>query len=150
MSFKPTLKILVRTYQAFERFSKAHIRSLGLTVPQFDVIATLANQPPMCARDLAEKVIMTKSTISGVLDRLESKGLINRTTDDNDHRYQFISLTKQGMELFNKVFPPHAELLLKIFDELPAERRQQLNLGLVELQESFKKYTKNFTNGDNE
>ena len=46
-SFLPTLRELVRAYQAFEMYSCAHIRTLDLTPSQFDIIATLGNTPGM-------------------------------------------------------------------------------------------------------
>lgn len=47
MKFLPLLRELARSYQALERFSASNVRSFGLTPPQFDLIVTLGNQPPM-------------------------------------------------------------------------------------------------------
>jgi len=75
VNFLPTLRELVLAYQAFEHFSAPHIKSLGLTMTQFDVIATLGNQPAMTCKDLGEKTLVTKGTLTGVLERLEDKKL---------------------------------------------------------------------------
>ena len=69
---------LVRAYQAFESYSAAHIRNLGLTAPQFDIIATLGNTSGMSFKDLGEKTLITKGTLTGVIDRLEDKALVDR------------------------------------------------------------------------
>ena len=56
MNFLPTLRELVLAYQAFERYSMPHIKAMGLTMTQFDVIATLGNQPAMSCKELGEKL----------------------------------------------------------------------------------------------
>jgi hypothetical protein len=58
MDFLPTLKELVRTYQAFEAYAIPHVRLMGLSSVQFDIIATLANQAPMTFKELSQKKVM--------------------------------------------------------------------------------------------
>ena len=53
--FLPTVQALVQCYQAFEAYSAVHIRSLGLTPPQFDIIATLGNTSGMPPPSWAKK-----------------------------------------------------------------------------------------------
>jgi DNA-binding MarR family transcriptional regulator len=72
------VKELVQAYQAFEMHSGAHIKEMGLTTTQFDIVATLGNQPPMTCKELGEKTLVSKGTMTGVLERLETKGLIEK------------------------------------------------------------------------
>lgn len=72
-AFIPTMRELVRAYQAFADYSAKHIRDLGLTPSQFDVIATLGNTKGMSMTDIAEKTLVTKGTLTGIIDRLEKK-----------------------------------------------------------------------------
>jgi MarR family transcriptional regulator, 2-MHQ and catechol-resistance regulon repressor len=101
----PIIRELVRTYQAFEMYSSQHIRTLNLTPSQFDVIVTLGNQPPMTCKLLGEMTLITKGTLTGVLDRLEAKGLIIRIANKDDARSQKLALTAEGDIVFNEVFP---------------------------------------------
>jgi MarR family transcriptional regulator, 2-MHQ and catechol-resistance regulon repressor len=119
MNFLPALKELVRAYQAFESYSARHLRTLGLTVTQFDVIATLGNQPPMTCKILGEKTFITKGTLTGVLERMEGKVLITRTANSDDGRSQMIALTPKGQKLFEHVFPVHLNHLNQAFKKLP-------------------------------
>jgi DNA-binding MarR family transcriptional regulator len=108
LNIMDTIKLireLVRTYQAFETLSNAHIRTMNLTPPQFDVIVTLGNQPAMTCKTLGEKTLITKGTLTGVLDRLQDKGLIQRLVNDEDARSQKVALTAEGELVFNEVFP---------------------------------------------
>ena len=113
MEFLPLLRELVSGYQAFESYSAPHIKSMNLTPPQFDVIATLANQPAMTCKELGEKTLITKGTLTGILDRLEIKSLIKRQTNDEDGRSQKIILTASGQTLFDSVFPSHINIWKK-------------------------------------
>ena len=137
MNFLPTLRNLVSSYQAFEHYSAPHIKSLGLTMTQFDVIATLGNQLPMSCKQLGEKTLVTKGTLTGVLERLEVKGLIGRQANSEDARSQLIGLTPAGQSLFEKVFPEHLDFLGKAFNKLSPNELQQLEQSLKLLKNIF-------------
>lgn len=137
MNFLPVLKELVTTYQAFEHYSAAHVKSVGLTMTQFDVIATLGNQPPMSCKDLGNKTLVSKGTLTGVLERLEEKGYVSRGSNPEDARSQLVCLTKSGQKLFEKVFPAHMEFLGKAFSKLSATELAQLRTSLAALKAVF-------------
>lgn len=118
MNYLTLIKELVSTYQAFESFSTKHVKELGLTGTQFDIIATLGNQPPMTCKELGEKTLILKGTMTGVLERLEAKGLIEKIPNADDGRSYKIGLTKAGDRLFKKVFPEHLSYLEKNFEKL--------------------------------
>ncbi|OZA12594.1 MAG: MarR family transcriptional regulator, partial [Hydrogenophilales bacterium 17-62-8] len=88
--FLPTVQAMVQCYQAFEMNTAAHIRSLGLTPPQFDIIATLGNTQGITASVLGEKTLITKGTLTGVVDRLVARGWVERAAHDSDRRCQIV------------------------------------------------------------
>lgn len=137
MDFLPVLRKLVVTYQAFEQYSSAHMKSLGLTMTQFDLIATLGNQPPMTCKVLGEKTLTTKGTLTGVLERLEEKGVIFREINREDGRSQLISLTKKGRQIFDKSFPEHMAHLEKAFGQLNKRELDELSNSLEKLKKVF-------------
>lgn len=147
-AYLPTLRELVRCNQAFERFSNAHVRSLGLTPPQFDVIATLGNTEGMSCKALGEKTLITKGTLTGVLDRLEEKRLIERCEDKADARRTHVSLTPAGEALFAEVFPPHLAHLDRAFSRLSMAELKQLQSGLASLRTAFDKSIAAYTKTD--
>ncbi len=105
------------------------MRKLGLTSAQFDIVATLGNTPGMTCKELGEKTLITKGTLTGVLDRLEARGLIRRTASDADRRQVFIALAPQGMRTFERVFPAHIDYLKPAFTALsPRELDQAAQL----------------------
>ena len=137
MTFLPTLRNLVSAYQAFERYSAPDVKAMGLTTTQFDVIATLGNQPPMTCKELGEKTLVTKGTLTGVLERLEAKGILERKLNPEDARSQMIGLTQTGQTLFEKVFPAHLNHLDKAFQKLSAKELVEITSSLQLLKNVF-------------
>jgi DNA-binding MarR family transcriptional regulator len=97
--------LLAECLQGFERFSGESVRNSGLTHAQFDIIATLGNTPGMSYKELGERTLITKGTLTGVIERLEQKGLVERERNSGDKRSFFIRLTGAGEEVFRDVFP---------------------------------------------
>lgn len=137
-NFFRTLRSLAECYQAFETYSGSHVRSLGLTPAQFDIVATLGNTPGMTCRELGEKTLITKGTLTGVLDRLEARGIIRRGPSDADRRQVFVSLTPAGARLFGKVFPEHAAHVRKAFTVLSSGELDQARELLQRLRDALR------------
>ncbi len=100
-----SIRLLAECMQQFEKLSDSHIRQFELTHAQFDIIATLGNTEGLTCKQLGEKTLITKGTMTGVLDRLEIKQLIQRVQCNEDRRRSFVRLTPQGEKLFNSAFP---------------------------------------------
>jgi DNA-binding MarR family transcriptional regulator len=133
----PVLRELVRCYQAFERFSASHIRSLGLTPPQFDVVVTLGNTRGLSFKELGERTLITKGTLTGVIDRLVSRGLVQCALCKTDARSKIVRLTASGERTFDKIFLPHLEHCRPAFEALAPAARTQLASRLAELRRAL-------------
>lgn len=142
----PHLKLirpLVEAYLAFWRAGSRHINSLRLTPSQFDVIATLGDTDGMTCSELSEKTLVTKGTLTGVLDRLVSKGLIRRDAIQKDRRYTKVSLTAKGDALFRQAFAAHIAFLRPFFERaLSPQEVEQACLLLLRLRDSFREEVK--------
>lgn len=136
-NFLPLLRELADTFQAFGTYSAAHIRSLDLTPPQFDIIATLGNTAGMSAKELGEKTLITKGTLTGVVDRLCDKGIVSRAASSSDGRAQLIKLTQQGDKLFAQIFPAHLAHLQPVFAQLKSAEITTLTAQLRTLRTAF-------------
>jgi len=105
--FLRSLRLLAEAYQAFERLSGRHVRELGLTPSQFDIVATLGNTEGLSFRELGARTLITKGTLTGVVDRLAARGLVERVVCDTDRRSVTVRLTGAGEREFQRVFVPH-------------------------------------------
>jgi MarR family 2-MHQ and catechol resistance regulon transcriptional repressor len=110
-----SVRLLAECLQGFERFSGEAVRRCGLTHAQFDIIATLGNTPGMTYKELGDKTLITKGTLTGVIERLESKGLVARTRSCDDKRSFSVCLTAQGEKVFAEVFPVVVEQGRQLF-----------------------------------
>lgn len=128
-----SIRLLAECYHAFNQFADTKIRAQGLTPPQFDIIATLGNTPGMSGRELGEKTLMTKGTLTGVLDRLEAKGLVERTMNVNDRRCIIVKLTPKGEAEFERVFAPQVEFGKQPFLDYTEEDFAALDSELAKL-----------------
>ena len=137
MDFLPIIKELARTYQGFEAYSSAHIRGLGLLPVQFDVIATLANQPPMSFKQLGEKTLISKSSLTGVVERMAQKGLIATQENPDDARSHLLRLTGKGQTIFEQAFPEQMKHLEKVFEKLSKKQMQEIEASLKTLKSIF-------------
>lgn len=135
--FLPLIRELAQTYQAFSAFDDEHIRQLDLTCPQFDVIATLGNTSGMTMGQLAEKTLVTKGTLTGIIDRLEKKGLVRREVPPENRRCFVIVLTPEGDRVFNQVFPAHIAYMKQRFDQLEESEIHNIQAALQRLREIF-------------
>jgi DNA-binding MarR family transcriptional regulator len=136
-AFIPTMRELARSYQAFTVYSERHIRSLGLTPAQFDVIATLGTTHGMNMGELAERTLVTKGTLTGIVDRLEQKQLVRREIPAGNRRSFIVLLTPLGEETFQKVFPAHIAHLKERFEALEVEELEHLRRLLEKLRNAF-------------
>ena len=137
MSYLRFIRSLASTYQAFEAYSTKHIKAMGLTMTQFDVIATLGNQPPMTCKELGEKTLILKGTMTGVLERLEQKGFITKIPNAEDGRSYKIGLTKAGERLFKKAFPEHVQYLEQGFAKCSTKELDQTTAALDRIRSQF-------------
>ena len=109
------VRALIECARSFEHCSGSHVRELGLTPAQFDIVATLGNTAGMSCKELGEKTLITKGTMTGVLDRLQDKGLLSRHDSPEDGRCWITKLTPMGQALFEEIFPKHLAHLDPLF-----------------------------------
>jgi MarR family 2-MHQ and catechol resistance regulon transcriptional repressor len=136
-AFVPVMRELVRTYQAFSAYDAAGYSDVDLTVPQADVIFTLGNTRGLTCKQIGEKTLITKGTLTGILDRLEAKRLIRRVRLAEDRRSTRIQLTRAGERVFAREFPRQIAHLKKRFQHLSQTELRDIHAALRKLREVF-------------
>jgi DNA-binding MarR family transcriptional regulator len=136
-AFIPLMRELVRTYQAFSSYDAAGYSDVDLTVPQADVIFTLGNTEGLTCKDIGEKTLITKGTLTGILDRLEAKRLIRRVPLAEDRRSTRIQLTAAGERVFEREFPRQIAYLKERFRRLTRSERREIQAALRKLRRVF-------------
>jgi DNA-binding MarR family transcriptional regulator len=139
---QPELKIL----QSLRRIIRAvdtHSRSLsgrfGITGPQLVCLTTLCDGGPMTGAELSRRVFVSASTITGIIDRLEKSGYVQRRRDAVDRRRVLLPPTEAGHELAENVPSPLQERFVERLRDLPEPDRKEISGALervVELMEA--------------
>jgi DNA-binding MarR family transcriptional regulator len=97
---------------------------LGATPVQYAVLHTLGAQPGVDQRTLARLVSLDTSTIAGVIDRLEARGLLTRSLSAEDRRVRLLNLTAEGEALLAQLVPLMLRAQERILDPLSAAERK--------------------------
>lgn len=105
-------------------------------MPQYDVIITLGNTDGMQPKKLGEETLITKGTLTGVIGRLEDKGLVERLASKKDGRSQIVRLTDAGRAVYEQTFPEHLAYINRLFDDYTAEDVAKLEADLVRLHQA--------------
>lgn len=135
--FLRSIRLLAECMQIFEKESSKRVRAFGLTDSQFDIIATLGNTTGMSCKELGEKTLITKGTLTGVLDRLEQKGLLLRERGDADKRHLRVKLTEEGENTFKQIFPEVVKQGRESFASYTEEDFIALETQLLKLKETL-------------
>ncbi|MBF9231894.1 MarR family transcriptional regulator [Microvirga sp. BT350] len=80
----------------------AELKTLGLSIPQFDLLSTLTEREGLSQQELAERLYVTKGNVSGLLDRMVEAGLVERRAIPGDRRSNALHLTSKGRDLAEK------------------------------------------------
>ena len=121
---------LIRRLQQFAvALFMEETQGLDLTPVQFAALAAAHRHPGMDQRTLAATIGFDTSTTGGVIDRLESRGLIQRSTSPDDRRVRLINLTAEGAHMLSAVTPGMLTAQQRILDPLPqAQRRSFMDM----------------------
>jgi DNA-binding MarR family transcriptional regulator len=138
-TFIPLIDGLAAAYQAFSLYDAEGLRKSGsgLTPSQARVIFTLGGTDGMTCKDIGDRTLITKGTLTGVVDRLEEKGLVERWSVEGDGRKTIVALTRRGERVYEREFPRHVEFLKSKFDSLSVSDRTRATRLLQKIKELF-------------
>ncbi len=108
---------IVSTADVFLRESARLFRPLGLSTPQFNVLNLLAGPEAKggyAQRRLAELLVVDRSNVTGLVDRMEAAGWVERRDDPEDRRVYRVALTPAGRRLWERAAPLYAEAVERV------------------------------------
>ncbi|MGZ4161753.1 MAG: MarR family winged helix-turn-helix transcriptional regulator [Neobacillus sp.] len=109
--------------RAIYKLTKLEADRVGVTVVQLKTLYRLSSNPNISLGELADKLKLTNSTVSGVIDRLVHSGLVERAIPPENRRAISIHLTEQGKNLLDQFFTTDTIFLKKMNEllEIPEE-----------------------------
>ncbi|MFQ6132662.1 MAG: MarR family winged helix-turn-helix transcriptional regulator [Armatimonadota bacterium] len=124
---------LSRILKAVDDYSK-HMQSRhGVSGPQLWALWELRDSRGLTVTQLARRMYLHPSTISGMAGRLEAKGLARRDRDEQDRRVVRLEITKAGSKLLQRAPSPARHRLLKALEDMPDSRLRALGAGMSKL-----------------
>lgn len=113
------------------------MKPIGLTTPQFRMIIQLQREDGVTQSRLANLLAVGKVSISGLIDRLEKTGWIERRPDPNDRRSNLIFLTDKAHEIEDRMLDTGKELTKQTLKNLTAKQRAELIELLLTVKENL-------------
>lgn len=104
--FKLDNQLCFRLYTASRLLTQAYFPLLseyGLTYPQYLVLLVLWEKDAMPVNDIAKRLVLETNTVTPLLKRMESDGLVSRSKGSDDARQMIVRLTPKGKDLKNNL-----------------------------------------------
>jgi len=134
--YEALLQVL-RTADTLWNSSRRFFARWDLSPSQFNVLNLLRNKPEGLSQiELGRLLIMHRSNVTGLVDRLERRGLAQRKDAAWDRRVYRIVLTAGGRKLLEQILPQYYEAAEKVWDGFPALRASRLAAELQRLSEN--------------
>lgn len=117
----------------FEEEAKTH----GITLPQWRALAQIALNECVSQKAIATSIDADPMTISGILDRLEKRGLIERFADPSDSRAKLAQLTPAGHQLFADARAVGLAMYEQALEGVPSEQRDSVIAALTRMRDNL-------------
>jgi len=122
---------LRKIIQALDLNSKQLVKRVGLTGPQLVILQEIAHLGEVSIGEIAQAVSLRQATVTGILERMEKRGLIMRRRSEHDKRRVMVSITDDGKGVLKKAPPLMQETFVDRFYGL---QEWEQNMILVSLQ----------------
>lgn len=118
-------------------------RGLGpdLSLARFDLLMQLLREDGQTASTLSRKMLVTAGNLTGLVDRAERDGLLERRPDPQDRRQARIHLTAAGQRLARRAMKRHHDLAEELVAPLDRKDREALRRLLGQLREAIEQHS---------
>jgi MarR family 2-MHQ and catechol resistance regulon transcriptional repressor len=100
--------VLWKAAHAAQAYAEKSILELDMCGSDFAVLEALLHKGPLPVNEIGKKVLLTSGSITVAVDRLETRGLVERRAHGTDRRARIVHLTKAGRKLITRVYADHA------------------------------------------
>lgn len=132
-----TYSAVLAAYKVMARKIAEMLSEEELTQPQFRALRVVAKEGRVCMREISEEMFVTPANITGIIDRLESRGLLRRTGRRGDRRTTDIELTRKGELVQKRVTEKFNDFMQNALNVFTGEEQRTLRELLVKLQEGM-------------
>src|ERR1700740_248076 len=122
--------VLWKAANAVQSYAEQSISELDMCGSDFAVLEALLHKGPLPVNEIGKKVLLTSGSITVAVDRLETKGWVERRAHGTDRRARIVHLTREGRKLITRIYSEHAGDMEKLAAAslTKAERKTLINL----------------------
>ncbi|MBN2528500.1 MAG: MarR family transcriptional regulator [Deltaproteobacteria bacterium] len=117
------LTSLRKITRAIDLYSHQLSRAYNLTAPQIGCLRYLLKSGARSPGEIAKEMHLSQATITGILDRLEARKLVERTRSKSDRRKVIVEMSEEGMRIVESAPSPLQERFARKLAELPEENQ---------------------------
>jgi MarR family transcriptional regulator, 2-MHQ and catechol-resistance regulon repressor len=118
------LVVLSKAYKVIMDRAAKDMKRNGLSAVEFSIMELLNQEGKIPLQRIGDKIIVTSGSITYTVDKLEEKGYLKRVSCPEDRRITYAEMTTSGKELFNRIFPAHADFVEALMGALTSEEKQ--------------------------
>jgi MarR family 2-MHQ and catechol resistance regulon transcriptional repressor len=100
--------VLWKAAHAAQAYAEKSILKIEMCGSDFAVLEALLHKGPLPVNEIGKKVQLTSGSITVAVDRLETRGLVERRAHETDRRARIVHLTKEGRKLITRAYADHA------------------------------------------
>lgn len=130
--------LIKEVYSSTMNIVSNSLKDSGLTHQQIMIIKLVAHNKEVNISRLCEEMSLSKGTVSGIVQRLEDIGYIEKVKYENDKRNTYVRFSKRGLEFANEFRNKINESFDKIFENFTEEEVKEVKEGLLKLKKKIK------------
>jgi|WetSurMetagenome_2_1015567.scaffolds.fasta_scaffold417623_1 MarR family transcriptional regulator, 2-MHQ and catechol-resistance regulon repressor len=125
------LHALLRTWGLLRQAQDPYFARFGISASQWGILrvlqrAELKGESKLPLKIVSERLLIQPPSVTGVVDRLERQGLVERSASVNDLRVRHLGLTQDGRNLITRVLDGHTERIQQLLGALEPDEQQTM------------------------
>ncbi|HOK23530.1 MAG TPA: MarR family transcriptional regulator [Candidatus Hydrothermia bacterium] len=134
-------RVLREVYSQVTKDGRTALKEINLTPPQFNLMVHLYFCGPLNQTNLAKDLYLAKSTISGIVERLEKRRFVKRAKVEADRRSEIVVLTPNGEEVILRVIDKRVECLRRLMMDFTDEEKEKLLEFLTRMRDKLPEFS---------
>ena len=123
---------LLRTVDTIWNASRVFFTRWELSPSQFNVLNVLSGKSDGLSQvELGRRLLMHRSNVTGLVDRLEARGMVKRQDNPNDRRAYNVVLTSSGENVVRQILPHYYRAAEEVWGDIPKKRAEEMVTGLI-------------------
>jgi len=123
--------VLWKAASAVHSYAEKSLAELEMCSSDFAVLEALLHKGPLPVNEIGRKVLLTSGSITVAIDRLETKGLVERRAHGTDRRARIVHLTREGRRLITRIYADHAADMEKLAAASLSKSERKTLIGLL-------------------